>query len=305
MSEQRRRRTLKRPREMPDPWEDRAQHTKNLLPEWRRLGAAQARSAWLAAKVPEDLQKVEELYRAAISAFDRERMARGGAANKFSDDEHDARQKLILLLIQSGRAEAASGGLETLGFKCRLSRDVLDYSYAGGTGGTGTVPRAPAFDIIDHALPTAVWAALSRALSPVDASYWTAHNYQVEPPSPYFSYVIPISDAVSDPSRLGSLGVLLRCVLRAAAATFGEERLNRIRFAEIWAHNRPHACGHQLHYDSDDEGRGGVRSPMITSVMFVQGKSGGPTLLTNQYLGDTSLGTTGWLCEPRDNRLLE
>ena len=43
------------------------------------------------------------------------------------------------------------------------------------------------------------------------------------------------------------------------------------RFAEWWAHCRPHHTGHQLHFDSDDEGEGGVRNPIITTVLFLSG----------------------------------
>src|SRR4051812_969890 len=39
--------------------------------------------------------------------------------------------------------------------------------------------------------------------------------------------------------------------------------------AEWWAHCRPHASGHQLHFDSDDEGRGGVRNPSVSTVLYL------------------------------------
>lgn len=35
------------------------------------------------------------------------------------------------------------------------------------------------------------------------------------------------------------------------------------KFVEWWAHRRPHSSGHQMHFDSDNEGRGGVRNPII------------------------------------------
>lgn len=37
--------------------------------------------------------------------------------------------------------------------------------------------------------------------------------------------------------------------------------------AEWWAHCRPHSNGHQLHYDSEDEGRGVVRHPVASAVL--------------------------------------
>ena len=39
--------------------------------------------------------------------------------------------------------------------------------------------------------------------------------------------------------------------------------------AEWWCHSRPHSSGHQMHFDSDDEGIGGVRNPIISTVTCV------------------------------------
>jgi hypothetical protein len=97
------------------------------------------------------------------------------------------------------------------------------------------------------------------------------------------------------------------------------------------------ACaGHQLHYDSDDEGQGGVRNPIFTSVLYLAPNTattrntssntsedapngavsssssakqqpeqqpfvGGPTLVTDQLLGGP-LATKGWLAYPATNR---
>ena len=38
---------------------------------------------------------------------------------------------------------------------------------------------------------------------------------------------------------------------------------------EWWAHRRPHSSGHQMHFDSDNEGRGGVRNPIVRCVVAV------------------------------------
>lgn len=85
------------------------------------------------------------------------------------------------------------------------------------------------------------------------------------------------------------------------------------------------ACvtGHQLHYDSDDEGQGGVRNPIFTSVLYLAPNTssstastsssstagceqqpsfvGGPTLITDQVLGGP-LAAKGWLAYPAANR---
>lgn len=74
---------------------------------------------------------------------------------------------------------------------------------------------------------------------------------------------------------------------------------------EWWAHCRPHTSGHQLHFDSDDEGCGGARHPLLSVVLFLGGGGlvGGPTLVTDQLLGGP-LASRGWLVGPSDNRLV-
>lgn len=48
----------------------------------------------------------------------------------------------------------------------------------------------------------------------------------------------------------------------------------RATHAEWWAHCRRHAVGHQLHFDSEDEGRarlpgGRPRHPIASAVLFL------------------------------------
>ena len=62
-----------------------------------------------------------------------------------------------------------------------------------------------------------------------------------------------------------------------------EPRIEDATAAEWWAHCRPHGSGHQMHFDSDDEGMGGViRHPICSAIVFVTGGVGGPTLVTDQ-----------------------
>jgi hypothetical protein len=39
-----------------------------------------------------------------------------------------------------------------------------------------------------------------------------------------------------------------------------------------------------MHFDSDDEGVGGVRNPIISTVIYLTDGVGGPTLVTDQVL---------------------
>lgn len=79
--------------------------------------------------------------------------------------------------------------------------------------------------------------------------------------------------------------------------------------------------GHQLHFDSDNEGIGGIRNPIVSSVVYLSAASGeneettlsegratcaaaigGPTLVTDQCMGGP-LATQGWLAYPAVNRV--
>ena len=74
--------------------------------------------------------------------------------------------------------------------------------------------------------------------------------------------------------------------------------------AEWWAHCRPHSSGHQMHFDSDDEGLGGViKHPICSAVVYVTGGVGGPTLVTNQTDCSKQLATRGWLVGPEEGRV--
>jgi len=75
------------------------------------------------------------------------------------------------------------------------------------------------------------------------------------------------------------------------------------RYAEWWCHCRPHHSGHQLHFDSDAEGQGGVRNPIVSTVCYLSGGIGGPTLVTDQHFSDTAVAAHGWLVHPAVNRL--
>lgn len=258
-----------------------------------------ARSLWLEAPSLEALVAVEAFYKQKMSEL---KAKRGGGP--LTEEEVDVRNRLIMLLMQSGRWDQCITGLTQLGCKVRLASCVLNYGSEGAGGAASDV--LPPCTAADNVVPQAAFEALQQALGPIGASYWVDHGYSVEPPSPYFSYVLPMSPALLHGSdgALGSLGALVQCVYALGVKRFGEEKMCKVKFAELWAHNRPHASGHQLHYDSDDEGRGGIRHPIVSSVLFLQGAVGGPTLVTTQRLADKRLTEHGWLCHPKEGRCL-
>ena len=129
----------------------------------------------------------------------------------------------------------------------------------------------------------------------------------------------------------GFIGQLVQKILRSSHIRNKFPCLQKdAKYVELWAHNRPHASGHQLHFDSDDEGRGGViKNPIVSTILYLNNSSssssnnnnnnegedeeggeeeelvvGGPSLVTNQTLQSKTLATQGWLAHPRSKRLV-
>ena len=262
-----------------------------------------ARRKWLTGMTKkDDLQIVERLLRESIHP-------RSTDSNDDKELELERRQSydaLCLLLCQQGRDDEATTIMRQLGHVARLSKQVLHYATPHAT--PQATPSATTFDptctplrVFDNALRPDTLSRLQATFCAADAPYWTSHNYSVYPPSPYFSFVVPLTpDALQN---LGPLGDLLSVIVKKTEEHFGGSE--EARFAELWAHRRPHASGHQLHFDSDDEGRGGVRNPLVSTVLYLSEEGcGGPTLVTDQHIDGEDLAQTGWLAFPKKNRLV-
>lgn len=216
-----------------------------------------------------------------------------------------------LLLQEAATAKEGERLMWRLGFHLRLADDVLMYdrflaaTERGaddvGAGAGETEFSAPRF--VDGALATTALATMNRIFGR-DAPFWAHHEY---PTTDFFSYNVPLDS----PSALGALLRALRphaaaSVPAAAAATSGE----------VWAHARERDGAHQLHYDLDEaelRASGGVRSPVASSVFYLEtiadDDGGAPTLVVDRVLRrgdarDASDGAGGWVCAPRENRLL-
>ena len=60
-----------------------------------------------------------------------------------------------------------------------------------------------------------------------------------------------------------------------------------------------------MHFDTDNEGHGGVlKHPIVSTALYLTGDAGGPTLVTTQRAGDEQLASAGYLCTPNTNRIL-
>jgi len=283
-----------------------------------------AREIWLHSTTQSDLDEVERLYRWALSskkniepvsdinyASDSEppqKKAKKGQCGLDRSDYISASEKFALLLCQSGRCKKAKKGLASIGFTCRLAKRVLDYPEESKASSQTDLKRQKApCTIVDNFLTQAELERLQSVFESTTASYWTSHNYAVEPPSPYFSYVLSLDQIETD--RFGFVGRLIQKVLHCPLLTAKFPQLPNTRYIEMWAHNRPHASGHQLHFDSDDEGRGGVRNPIISTILYIADGdadeiAGGPSMVTNQKLSDEKLASKGWMSLPRPCRLV-
>ncbi len=179
-------------------------------------------------------------------------------------------------------------------------------------------PSSPIFfKLEDSVLPPSLLSSIQAGFAPT-SPFWRVHNYGDS--APFFSYLYNFADIPKS-----SLEQSIRHLWRRACAI--NPAVSRATVAEWWVHSRPHSHGHQLHYDSDDEGRGGVRHPIQGSVFFVNGHIsshsteagasssssssssssvmvGGATMIANQRLTHRTLASQAWLVPPKTNRYM-
>ncbi|GKY90567.1 hypothetical protein MPSEU_000030400 [Mayamaea pseudoterrestris] len=269
----------------------------------RKLRLEEARRRWLGLDPRDDALVVAQQLQDVRNVF--EHIYKDPESS--TEERVVASERLALLLIQNGNDESirkADAILESLGFVCRLSRQILGYQLATNsqmeraTSRTSTMVPCCGFD--DFLSPSQLQGLHHVYLNP-QAPYWTTHNYQVEPPSPYYSYVLPLDSPLLFPNTL--LGSIVQKIL-AQIAVFQPSAAKQAKYLELWAHNRPIATGHQLHFDSDNEGADAViKHPLTTSIIYLT-SHGGPTLITNQRLVSRQAADKGWLLHARTNRVL-
>lgn len=247
---------------------------------------SKARVKWLIEEC--SLQEVEDLYQRVWEHPNNDKKELPKAATT-------AGERLALLYIQSGRVKQADGILKTLGYKCRLAHSILDYP----TSSPLESPKNPPCQIYSEFLDASTLKVFRDAFVDPKADYWVNHNYSVEPPSPYFSFVVPL-DSIDETTCLGNLLLSLQSVSARLKST-----IRQATAVELWAHNRPHASGHQFHFDTDNEGCGGVvKHPIITCILYLDAPCGGPSVVTQQRVSSRALAETAWLCPASSNQLL-
>lgn len=269
------------------------------------LGLSQARMLRARATTPQDLLEVKRILESILVV-----------SNKNSDEWVDSGMFLATLLLQEDSDEDTETStsrriaqlLQERGYLYRLSRQALVQCHARVS--SFSPPPHQYACVYDNVLPPPLLQALETAFAP-DSSFWTSHDYSNgsssgKPPSPYFSYIVPLTEQEQNIKSNSVLMQILRILQHHVGTSYSNVNKNNSVAAEWWCHCRPHSSGHQLHFDSDDEGRGGVRNPIASSVLSLTQKSiGGETLVTSQSTNDTTLcSENGWLCEGKVNRLV-
>ena len=239
-----------------------------------------------------ELRRYEGSLRSAIAA------AAMATARKGLEAGLSALKLLALHLCLEGRDKEAAKVLTTLDLSFRLSKGVLHYTVPPTES---LLPKDCGAMVVDNALPPHLFEVLQEAFSP-SAPFWQEHKYH-DPNTGYFSYIQPLHKASAAPStRL--IEAAVECVRAQAAAWLPD--VERAETAEWWAHCRCHAAGHQLHFDSAFEGEteGGAQNPICSTVLYLSNPHvGGPTLVTNQGINDTTMASSGYLVRPKLNRL--
>eukprot|EP00616_Rhizochromulina_sp_CCMP1243_P018338 CAMPEP_0118972582 /NCGR_PEP_ID=MMETSP1173-20130426/8850_1 /TAXON_ID=1034831 /ORGANISM="Rhizochromulina marina cf, Strain CCMP1243" /LENGTH=565 /DNA_ID=CAMNT_0006922139 /DNA_START=107 /DNA_END=1801 /DNA_ORIENTATION=- len=166
-----------------------------------------------------------------------------------------------------------------------------------GPAPPGSVQPLFAFD---SALPGVLLSHMKWAFRP-GAAFWRHHEYD-GPRTGFFSYqhsLPPPVDGITSPAS--SLDQVILHLQRVVAQKV--PRVAQARFAEWWAHSRPHSNGHRLHYDYVDDGEGKPpRHPICSTVLFVTADCGGPTLVLDQTVAKPTT-SMGWLVRPSANRV--
>lgn len=268
-----------------------------------------ARSQWLSLPISENgpndhMNSIEESLREAWKSSDPEKPDEKLPAVESMAIRKVAGEKLALLLLQSRRAKEADEILHDLGYPCRLSSKILDYPLPERNKVSVTSPerdRLVPCQVFDEYLSRHQLESLMSVFGDSDASYWKTHSYCAEPPSPYYSYIIPLDDSTK--SNYGLIGTVIDSLYHFVKTKWGLRQ--PATACEMWAHHRPHCSGHQLHFDTDNEGCGGVvKHPLVTCIIYLTSGCGGPSMITNQRVTSRSLADKAWLCHAEANRLV-
>jgi len=210
-----------------------------------------ARSIWIEAASPEDIQKAESIYNNALLILQPENhlsVEHDGNKDRPSpsikttrEDElmREIQEKLALIKLQSNDAKKASIMLETLGYTCRLSQFVLSYPFDENELACkrnipetkNQITRESPCVIIDNFLKQRDQEKLANVFADIKSSYWQDHSYTIDPPSPYFSFILPVESL----ANYGYIGKLSQQILDNSLLQKKFPTLKKANFIEMWA----------------------------------------------------------------------
>jgi hypothetical protein len=204
-----------------------------------------------------------------------------------------------------------SQALTARGYNYRLSAKVLSYN-ASPPPPTAEEVDAAEHSLycraVDNALPSDLLADVVEHFVGRKRNYFTEHGYTdgfggEGLATPYFSYVASLPEQQQEASSQTVFEALVSKVFEIAVQS-SPSLADKAKYVEFWAHKRPHCSGHQLHFDSDNEGLGGATHPLCSTVLYLTSDVGGPTLVTPQKLSSKLMAKQGWLTFPKKNRVV-
>ena len=217
-------------------------------------------------------------------------------------------ENVLQTFCKSGAADTL---LSLLKYEFRLANEVINYPLSkpksANEGVMDNVQENISYQnrfcaAVDNVLSNEALNYMTSCFGPKDSiSFYKEHGYGSSQIG-YFSYLYALKEKPSN-----GIEAVIAQLHEIVSTIF--PKVKKATVGEWWVHKRSHGSGHQLHFDSENEGRGGISAlhhPIVSCVLVIDGDStcGGPTLVTNQKRGDGTLATEGWLLFPRRNRLL-
>ncbi|GMH51546.1 hypothetical protein TrLO_g13038 [Triparma laevis f. longispina] len=202
-----------------------------------------------------------------------------------------ASYQLALTALQLSDSHLADVYLNRLGFRTRLLTTIFAYHNL-----PKIVDKTSPLKVVNQILNASLFDALKKAFDE-ESNFWSYHKY---PTNIFFSYNL----SLTSPSK-SLISQLVHTVYSRLDSEF--EGLKKARSAEVWAHTRTGEGQHQFHYDLDEValGKGKIKSPIISCVLYLEAGSSNPTLICDKKIAETKREPLkGWYCTPEQNRLI-
>lgn len=200
-------------------------------------------------------------------------------ANALSEEDLKARERVLKtfcrLRMQRGDdedfeyARVVVECLRIKKFKFCLSKEVMRYEKPGRTRSrreSGVRANDFVVKMYDRALPRFALEKLREQFARKESAFWVKHEY-FKKRTGFFSYVHELERTTV---KRNTMEYVIEYARKIASEAFPEVLdLEKCSKVEWWCHNREHCNGHQMHFDSDDEGINGIRHPICSVVLFI------------------------------------